>query len=256
MTDTAPGLREAFVQLADTLVDDFDVIEFLDMLAYRCVELLDVETGGLLLADHHGVLTMVAASNEQTRLLELFQLQNSEGPCFDCYQTGVVVECPDLTVAQDRWPKFASAARDVGFASVYALPMRLREEVIGALNLFSVRPGVLDQAALQLGQALADVATIGILHHRLVQRQELVTGQLQTALNSRVLIEQAKGVLAERLGLSVDDAFEILRRYARRNNLKILAAASGVIDRTMDLGAERVEPDRYRDNTRSASSDT
>lgn len=237
MTDTAPGLREAFVQLADTLVDDFDVIEFLDMLASRCVELLDIETAGLLLADHHGVLTMVAASNERTRLLELFQLQNSEGPCFDCYQTGAVVECPDLTVAHDRWPKFTSAARGVGFTSVYALPMRLREEVIGALNLFSTRPGVLDQAALQLAQALADVATIGILHHRLLQRQEIITSQLQTALNSRVLIEQAKGVLAERLGLSVDDAYGILRNHARKNNLKLLGAATGVIDRTLDLGS-------------------
>lgn len=236
MTDPAPGLREAFVQLADTLVDDFDVIEFLDMLAYRCVELLEVETGGLLLADHKGVLMMVAASNEQTRLLELFQLQNSEGPCYDCYQTGVMIECPDLTVASERWPRFAQAAVEAGFRSVYAVPMRLREEVIGALNLFSVRAEGLSPASLELGQALADVATIGILHHRLVQRQEIITGQLQTALNSRVLIEQAKGVLAERLGLSVDDAFEVLREYARKHNLKILAVAGGLIDRSLDVG--------------------
>lgn len=236
MTEPAPGLREAFVQLADTLVDDFDIIEFLDMLAYRCVELLDVETSGLLLADHRGVLTMVAASNERTRLLELFQLQNSEGPCYDCYQTGAVVACPDLMTASERWPRFVPVAHDVGFRSVYAVPMRLREEVIGALNLFSDRAGALEPSSLELGQALADVATIGILHHRLMQRKEIVAGQLQTALNSRVLIEQAKGVLAERLGISIDDAFEVLRDYGRKRNLKILSVAGGVIDRSLDIG--------------------
>ncbi|MFC9251239.1 GAF and ANTAR domain-containing protein [Amycolatopsis thailandensis] len=235
MTDSAAGLRETFVQLADTLVDDFDLIEFLDTLTFRCVELLGVCTAGLLLADPRGTLTMVAASDEQTRLLELFQLQNSEGPCLDCYRHAEPVVCPDLVRARGRWPKFAREAQDSGFRSVYALPMRLREEVIGALNLFGTRPALLDDDGLRLGQALADVATIGILHHRLLQRQEIVTAQLQTALNSRVIIEQAKGVLAERLLVSVDDAFGVLRAHARSNNLKILVVANGILDRTMDI---------------------
>ncbi|MBB5853359.1 GAF domain-containing protein [Amycolatopsis umgeniensis] len=172
MNDPATVLRETFVQLADTLVDDFDLIEFLDLLTVRCVELLDVCTAGLLLADQYGTLTMVAASDEQTRLLELFQLQNSEGPCLDSYQHAEPVACPDLVRASGRWPKFTREAEASGFRSVYALPMRLREEVIGALNLFGTRPALLGDAGLRLGQALADIATIGILHHRLVRRQE------------------------------------------------------------------------------------
>ncbi len=235
MTIPAPGLREAFVQLADTLVDDFDVIEFLDLLVLRCNELLDIDTCGVLLADPRGTLTMVAATDEQTRTLELFQLQNSEGPALDCYRNGSLVTSPDLGADEETWPQFAPKAVAAGFVSAYAAPMRLREEVIGALNLFSGRERRLEQPELELGQALADVATIGILHHRLVQRQEIVTGQLQTALNSRVIIEQAKGVLAERLNLSIDDAFHVLRGHARNNNLKILAVANGVIDRTVEI---------------------
>ncbi|MFD5249779.1 GAF and ANTAR domain-containing protein [Amycolatopsis sp. NPDC058340] len=235
MTDLAADLRETFVQLADTLVDDFDLVEFLDVLAFRCVELLGVRSAGLVLADPRGSLTLVAASDEQTRLLELFQLRNSEGPCLDCYQDAEPMACPDLTDVRGRWPKFAQEAENAGFRSVYALPMRLREEVIGALGLFGAGPASLDDEGLRQGQALADVATIGILHHRLLRRQEMITAQLQTALNSRVIIEQAKGVLAERLRVSVGDAFGVLRAYARSNNRKILAVAKGIIDRTVEI---------------------
>ncbi|MFJ8915540.1 GAF and ANTAR domain-containing protein [Amycolatopsis sp. NPDC102389] len=235
MTDVAADLRETFVQLADTLVDDFDLVEFLDVLAFRCVELLGVPAAGLVLADPRGELTLVTASDEETRLLELFQVRNSEGPCLDCYEKAEPVTCPDLTRAHGRWPKFAVAAENAGFRSVYALPMRLREEVIGALNLFGTGPASLGDEEARLGQALADVATIGILHQRLVQRKEIVTAQLQTALNSRVIIEQAKGVLAERMRVSVGDAFGVLRAYARSNNRKILAVATGIIDRTVEI---------------------
>lgn len=235
MTDPTAGLRETFVHLADTLVDDFDLVEFLDLFTCRCVELLGVGTAGLLLADARGTLTMVAASEEKTRLLELFQLRNSEGPGLDCHQGAEPVACPDLARAGGRWPKFSREAENAGFRSVYALPMRLREEVIGALNLFDTRPAPLDDDGLCLARALADIATIGILHHRTWQRQEIVTAQLQTALNSRVIIEQAKGVLAERLRVSVDDAFGVLRAYARSNNRKILSVANGIIDRTVEI---------------------
>lgn len=222
-------VREVFIQLADTLVADFDVIDFLDTLAKRCVQLLDVTACGLLLVDHHDTLTMVAASTEGARLLELFQLQNSEGPCLDCYHRGTPVTCPDLDLAYDRWPRFARAALDSGFSAVHALPMRLRDEVIGTVNLFSATPGALDHQSLQLGQALADVATIGILHQRIVHRHELVTEQLQYALNSRILVEQAKGVLAERLQVSVDHAFSAMRTHARATNSKILDIATSVL---------------------------
>ncbi|MGK4592299.1 GAF and ANTAR domain-containing protein [Amycolatopsis sp. w19] len=217
MTDLAADLRETFVQLADTLV------------------VLGVRTAGLVLADPHGTLTMVAASEEQTRLLELFQLRNSEGPCLDCQRDAEPMLCPDLARVHGRWPKFAREAENAGFRSAYALPMRLREEVIGALSLFGTRPALLDDEGVRLGQALADVATIGILHHRLLERQEIITTQLRTALNSRVIIEQAKGVLAERLRVSVGDAFGVLRAYARSNNRKILAVATGIVDRTVEI---------------------
>lgn len=237
MTATDRRARDTFVELADTLVADYDVIDFLDTLAGRVVDLLGVTACGLLLVDHHQALNLVAASSEQARLLELFQLQNSEGPCLECYRAGTPVQCPDLTRVGQRWPRFARAALDTGYTAVHALPMRLRNEVIGAMNLFSATPGALDTEAVALGQALADVATIGILHERAVRRHEVITEQLQAALNSRILIEQAKGVLAEQLNVSVDDAFAVLRAHARAGNRKLREVAFAVIDGTLDLTA-------------------
>jgi transcriptional regulator with GAF, ATPase, and Fis domain len=214
-------LVEAFVEAADTLVDDFDVIEFLHSLATRCVQLLDVDAAGIMLADAHGQLHATAASNENARLLELFELQADAGPCMDAFRTGAQVVNADLETNQRRWPRFAEAARATGYASVHALPLRLRSTVIGALNLFCARPGALSDADVRTGQALADVATIGILAQRSAQQAELLTTQLQQALDSRVTIEQAKGVLAERRQITVDAAFALLRAYARNNNLHL-----------------------------------
>jgi transcriptional regulator with GAF, ATPase, and Fis domain len=222
-------LRETFVELADTLVADYDIIEFLSTLAQRVVELLGVTACGVLLADHLGTLNVLAASTEQTRLLELFQLQNAQGPCLDAYRTGQSVPCVDLSAADDRWPLFAPAARAARFGAVCALPMRLREQVIGTVNLFSATPGSMNADDIGLGQSLADAATIGILHERVVRRHDQVADQLQTALTSRVLIEQAKGIIAERLAISVDDAFGILRQYARNNNAKLTDVAAAVV---------------------------
>jgi GAF domain-containing protein len=237
---------QAFVKVADTLVADFDIIEFLDMLAEYGVELLGVSACGILLADPEGSLNLVAASTEQTRILELSQLQNDEGPCLDAYRTMTTVTGPDLTTAGDRWPIFAPAALAAGFTAVHAMPMRLRRQALGAFNLFSAVPGALDAETIELGQALADVATIGILHERALRRQEVVTEQLQVALNSRIVIEQAKGVLAERLQLSIDDAFTTLRRYARVNNRKLAevagAVAAGILSIPLDSGSARPDP--------------
>lgn len=237
MSSTESRVRETFVELADTLVDEYDVIDFLDMLAGRVVELLDVTACGLVLADHNGRLNMVAASKESARVLELFQLQNDEGPCLECYRHSTRVRCPDLGDADERWPQFAPAARDAGYAAVEAIPMRLRDTVVGALNVFSARPGVLNAEASALGQALADVATIGILHERTIRHYEDVTGQLQTALNSRILVEQAKGVLAERLNSSVDDAFSVLRDHARSANQRLHDVAQAVVDGNVHITA-------------------
>src|SRR5580693_3068486 len=201
-------LSETFVELTDTLVDDFDVIDFLHVLTGRSAALLDVSAVGLLLADQRGELRVVAASSEAARLLELFQLQSDQGPCLDCFRSGQPVTATDLGTDQ-RWPRFAAAATQTGFGAVQALPMRLREQVIGALNLFRAAPGVFDLADVRVGQALADVATIGLLHERNMRRSDTLNEQLQTALNSRVVIEQAKGKLAERLGLDMDQAFNL-----------------------------------------------
>jgi GAF domain-containing protein len=222
-------LADVFVEMADTLVDDFDVIDFMHVLTERCVQLLDVSAAGLLLTDGQDKLQVVAASSERTRLLELFQLQADQGPCVDCFRTGQPVSVADLPSA-GRWPRFTAAAAEVGFAAVHALPMRLRTEVIGALNLFDASPGALDEGKLRIGQALADVASIGLLQQRAIRRRDVLTEQLQTALNSRVLIEQAKGVLAERLHLDVDEAFIVLRSGARRNNRRLSELAQAIID--------------------------
>jgi GAF domain-containing protein len=178
-----------------------------------------------MLADPRGTLRVAAASAQAAELLELFQLQNDQGPCLDCFRTGQPVSATGLTGTDQRWPRFALAAVQAGFSTVEALPMRLRDQVIGALNLFRAEPGPFDPADLRIAQALADVATIGLLHERNVRRRETVAEQLQGALNSRVVIEQAKGKLAERLSIDMDRAFTMLRDYARNSNQRLTDVA-------------------------------
>jgi GAF domain-containing protein len=230
-------LAQVFVETADTLVAGFDLMEFLQTLTERCVELLEVEAAGLLLADGRGTLQLVAASTEKARVAELFQIQHDEGPCPDCYRTGQVVIISDIRTDQAavRWPRFAAAAREMGFAGVHAIPMRLRDQVIGTLNLFHCAPHDLDPAVARAARALVDVATIGILQERAVHQQEVVAGQLQIALNSRVMIEQAKGILAERMQISPDEAFGLLRRYARNHNYPLTQLAEDVTQGTAGI---------------------
>jgi transcriptional regulator with GAF, ATPase, and Fis domain len=235
-------LAEAFVEAADTLVDDFDVIEFLHTLAQRCVTLLEIDAAGLMLADQRGTLHATAASAENARLLELFELQTDAGPCLDAFRTGEPIVNADLHANEHRWPRFAEAAEAAGYVSVHALPLRLRSTVIGALNLFCAQLGSLSEEDIRTGQALADVATIGILAQRNLQQAELLTTQLQTALNSRVIIEQAKGVLAERHQITVDEGFRLLREYSRSRNRLLSDVARDVALRApaaAELLAER-----------------
>jgi GAF domain-containing protein len=222
-------LARTFVELADTLVDDFDVVELLSRLADRCVDVLDVAAAGLMLAAPDGELRVMASSSEAMRLLELFELQSQEGPCLDCYRTGEPVLNQDLATVNGRWPRFAAEALDAGFHSVHALPMRLRGTVIGALNLFHAGAGVMRQADVEAAQALADVATIAILQHRAVLEAQMVNEQLQNALNSRIVIEQAKGMVGERAGLSMEQAFVALRQHARNHNLRLADVAEQII---------------------------
>ena len=222
-------LSETFVELTDTMVAGFDVIDFLHVLTDRSVQLLDVSAAGLLLADPRGELRVVAASSEAARLLELFQLQNDQGPCLDCFRAGRPVAAADLAAEAQRWPRFAAAAQQAGFAAVQALPMRLRDQVIGTLNLFKTTPDGLAPAVVVAATALVDVATIGILQERAVRQQEIVAGQLQLALNSRAIIEQAKGILAERLQITPNEAFILLRRHAHDHNHPLTRLAVDVI---------------------------
>jgi transcriptional regulator with GAF, ATPase, and Fis domain len=222
-------LSDTFVDLADTMVADFDIIDFLHMLTDRSVKLLDASAAGVLLADPRGELRVAAASTEAAGLLELFQLQNDQGPCLDCCRTGQPVSAADLAAAPGQWPQFAMAATDAGLRAVQALPMRLRDQVIGALNLFRADPGPFDPEAQRIGQALADVATIGLLHERNLRRSETRAEQLQAALDSRVIIEQATGKLAERLGLDMPRAFGMLRDCARNTNQRLTDVATRFI---------------------------
>ncbi|HTY32262.1 GAF and ANTAR domain-containing protein [Mycobacterium sp.] len=229
MTGPQPALANSFVELADTLVADFDLIDFFHLVTVRTQQTLGVEAVGLLVADNHGGLNVVAASSEQARVLELFQLQHAEGPCLDCYRSGRPVSCPDLSTESDRWPHFVPKALDIGFAAVHAVPMRLRDEVIGGMNLFTATRGCLDPERLAVAQALTDVAAIGLLQERAISQRDLLTEQLQTALNNRLSFEQAKGILAERGRIMVGEASELLRRYARRHNRKVTDVADAVV---------------------------
>lgn len=231
----AVAVADVFVTLADTLVADYDVVDLMDQLVTACTQLFDIAAAGLLLVDQRGGVQIVASSSEEARVLELFQLQSDEGPCLDCIRTGRPVTAGELGQHRERWPRFVQAAADGGFNAVHAVPMRLRDEIIGGLNLFGKDHRTLTSHDQRLVQALADVATIGILQQRTVHRAALLAEQLQRALDSRIVIEQAKGVLRQHSGLGMDRAYTALRKYARDHNHKLSAAAEAVVRNQVDL---------------------
>lgn len=222
-------LTDVFVEVADTLITDFDLVDFLHKLTDHAAAVSGAEAVGLLLADQQGQLRYMAASNETGKMLELFQLQNAEGPCLDCYSTRAPVVNADLATATDRWPKFAPAALAAGFQSVHAFPMRLRDTVIGALNLFGHAGVEFKDQEVRVVQALADVATIALLQERSIARADSLTEQLQGALNSRIVIEQAKGALARQEGTTPSAAFELMRSEARQSRRRLVDVATEVI---------------------------
>ena len=230
-------LTQTLVELADSLVEDFDVVDLLTLLADRCVGVVDVAAAGLMLASADGGLRVLASSSEGMRVLELFEAQADEGPCVDAYRSGLAVVNLTIDESNARWPRFAPKAALAGFRSVHALPMRLRGDSIGALNLFQAEEGRLDEADVAAAQALADVATIAILAHRAARDAQVRNEQLTEALNTRIVIEQAKGVVSERAGLDMDDAFTRLRRYARKHNLRLSDVAHAVSTRALAVNA-------------------
>jgi GAF domain-containing protein len=229
-TVSAQRLATIFVEVADTLVDDFDLIDFLQLLTDRAASLVDAAAVGILLADPRGRLEFMAGSNENAKLLELFQLQNQEGPCLEAFRTAHPVINVDLNAAGDRWPRFAPRATALGFHAVHAFPLRLRQQVIGAMNVFgATKGGDFNDTDVTIVQALADVASIALIQERQIRHGEVLTEQLQGALNSRVVIEQAKGAVAQARGISVDDAFASIRSYARSNNQRLTDVARTIV---------------------------
>jgi GAF domain-containing protein len=227
-------LTTTLVELADTLVTEFDALDFMHTLTQRSVELLEADAAGVILVDPRGRLQVMASTHHQAQVLEVFQIQNDEGPCQECCRTGQPLVNLDLDEVAERWPRFRAAAREAGFQSTHAVPMRLRDQVIGALNLFCAERSELSPDDLSLAQAMADIATIGLLQERLVREQELLSEQLQNALNSRVLVEQAKGVLAQRASLGIDEAFELMRSHSRRSRRPLTEVARAVIHDEID----------------------
>jgi GAF domain-containing protein len=235
-------LLDLFVEVADTLVDDFDLIDFLHNVTDHTAAISGASSVGLVLADQDDHLHYVAASSSGAKDLELLQLQDQEGPCLDCYLSHQSVIVPDLSSAAERWPTFVPRAAELGIHSVHAFPMRLRERTIGALNVFGRTPLPLEPDDITVIQALADVATIAIIQERAIAAAETLTQQLQGALNSRIVIEQAKGVIARTNGIGVEEAFAVLRTYARRQHLRLTDVAHGVATGEVDpatLGSSR-----------------
>jgi GAF domain-containing protein len=234
-------LARAFVRLADTLASDFDIVDFLQGLSADSVEILGAEAAGVMLADPRGGLRVIASSDERMRLLELFELQGAQGPCLDAFSTGRAVQA-SAADSRIRWPAFAPHASDAGFRIMCAVPLRVRTDVIGALNLFRGTDEPFTDAEMDIAQAMGEMAAIGLIQERALRERTLLTEQLQAALTSRVVIEQAKGMLAEYLTMTVDDAFQLLRNHARERNRKLSDVASDVVNRKIQSAALTTRP--------------
>lgn len=233
--DRERTVTSSFVSLAGRLAQGYDAVDLLGQLTADCAALLDIDSAGLLLANTSGVLNLLAASSEASRDLELLQLQSEEGPCLDCYRGGTAITVPDLTEETERWPRFTAVAAEAGFVSVHAVPMRLRNRRLGALGLFGTKAGTLNDDDLSLGQALADVASISLVQDQAAADSRAVTDQLQKALNSRVILEQAKGLLAQQGDLDMAEAFVAIRQFAYGRRERLTDVARALVDR--DLSA-------------------
>ena len=235
MSTREDRLLQTVATLADSLVDDFDVVDLLQLLVEHCADLFDAVAAGILLVDRNGQLEVIVSTSERSEFVEMMQLRAGEGPCVEAVETGKVVSVEDLRDVADRWPEFAADARQSGFASLHAIPMRLRDSIIGSLNLFRDRVGKLNEPDAIAAKALADIATISILQQRLVEESILTQGQLQRALDSRVVIEQAKGYIAQRHGLDMDAAFQLIRAHSRSTQTRLSVVAADIIDGRLAL---------------------
>jgi GAF domain-containing protein len=227
-------LSAIFIEMAEVLVDDYDVIDILTELMDRCVQLLGISAVGVMLLDPEGELRLAASSSEATRVLELFELQSHEGPCLDAFRTGQPVEHENMHPGSGPWPAFSAAAHDAGFRAVFALPLRLRDRIIGALSLFGVEETPVSDSNVIMARAFADVATISVIQYQAASEAERLNNQLASALKSRIVIEQAVGMLAERMGRDTGEAFTLLRHYARSHQRLLTDVAQSTVDGTLD----------------------
>ncbi len=236
-TSRETRINNAFVKVADTLTTDFDIVDLLHTLVEECAQILNIEAGGLMLADAAGNLHLMTSTSESADLVEVMQLAAAGGPCIDCFETGLPVSVSDIQELGGRWPAFQKAALQQGFQSAHATPMKLRGQIIGTMNLFGNERREISARDVAVAQALADVATIGILQERLIREGHVIAEQLHAALDSRIVIEQAKGIIAQALSLDMPDAFSVLRTYARNNNFTIRSVAEQVSDRILTADA-------------------
>lgn len=243
-TSRETRINNAFVTLADTLTSDFDVVDLLHTLVEETAQILGIEAGGLMLADPQGHLQLMTSTSESADLVEIMQLAAAAGPCIDCFNTGTAVSVPDIQQSDGRWPAFQRAALQQGFHSVHATPMKLRGQIIGTMNLFGTSRGAVSDRDAAVAKALADVATIGILQERLIREGQVIAEQLHSALDSRVIIEQAKGIIAHSQSVDMGDAFSVLRSYARNNNVTIRSVAEQISNRTLTVHAMLGAPQR------------
>lgn len=242
-------ISSAFVAIADTLTTDFDIVDMLHTLVEQCTLILDTSQGGLMLVDGRGELQLMTSTSQGADFVEVMQLNSAAGPCIECFTTGTAVSVPNINDTGDKWPDFTSGALQRGFLSAHATPMRLRGHVIGTMNLFSTKRGALSERDASLAQALTDVATIGILQQRVITETNMLAEQLHRALDSRVLIEQAKGMVAHSLNVSMDDAFTALRNYSRERSVSLRSVAEGISDRTISVSVIAPRPAAHRSTT-------
>jgi GAF domain-containing protein len=237
-------INTAFVTVADTLTTDFDLVDLLHALVEQCTEILDTDAGGLMLVNSFGQLQLMTSTSEGADFVEMMQLNAGSGPCIDCFSTGVAISVPNIQSSGGKWPAFQKAAMQHGFHSAHATPMRLRGQIIGTMNLFSSKRGALNERDAAVAQALTDIATIGLLHDRILREGANLAEQLHRTHDSRVFIEQAKGMIAHSRSITMDDAFTAMRSHARNNKLTIRALAEGISARTVSV--QSIIPDTSR----------
>jgi GAF domain-containing protein len=235
VTDTREArVAKAFIRTTSALMTPYDIVELLSTLMATCTDIFGLEAGGILIADVVGDLELVASTSEEASIVETMVIGAGAGPCIDAYVRGEIVTVADIAVDAEEWPQFRSTALAQGFRSVHAVPMRIRGEVVGVMALLGTHAGRLPADDLEAAQSLADIATLGIIHERSFRQPHAITEQLHLALDTRILIEQAKGVLAQSGGLTMDAAFDALRQYARQNELTLREVADRVVNLRID----------------------